>query len=67
MPRSVKIGFLVIFKSSVTHIAESAAVHYFILTDNDGNNLLFVEGLNRPTGGHNSNEGYCYQRWTRSG
>ena len=61
------MGFLVIFKSSVTHIAENVAVHYFILTDNDSSNSLLVEDLNRQTGGHNSNEGYYYQRWTRSG
>ena len=59
--------FLVIFKSSVTHIAENAAIYYFTLTDNDSSNLLFVEGVNRQTGSHNSNEDYYYQRWTRSG
>jgi hypothetical protein len=61
------MGFPVIFKSSVRHIAENAAVHHFTLSGNDSSNLLLVEGLNRQTGAHNSNEDYYNQRWARSG
>ena len=32
--------------------------HYRILIDNDSSSLPFVEGLNKQTGSHNSNEVY---------
>ena len=47
--KSVKVGFLVLFESSATHITESVAVHYCILPGNDGKDLLFDQGY--PEGG----------------